>query len=569
MAPPAPTDSTLVRSAPLWYDSTVDLPEVTVRADDIESKWFDRLDLSRWIPLATGVVLFIGIALRLRMYWFNRSLWFDETLLTLNILHRPFSELVPPLQYHQGAPFGFLVLEKAAVLAFGSSEYALRLVPLLAGIAALVLLYRLGRRMLPAPAALAAVGLFAFSVQQIGYSTEVKPYSMDTAVALLVTLTAIRAAETTRRRDLVILALTGAAAVWFSYPAAFVLAGTGICLAAAALSRRHWGNVGKLAVVGLAWTVSCVACYVETLRGVAQDTFVRDIWSAAFVPWDASYWTLEWIVDQTLGVFHAPVGMTLSGLGVFTFIAGWMAGDDQWRLRRWMLASPLAVAFAGAALHRYPFDGRFLNFAVPAILIVVSLGIARVASATGRTAPFVGLALVGLMFLHPLRDTAYLAARPTGFEEIRPVLDYVRQHEVAGDALYLYWRTEPAFAYYSERWKDDDRLPNAKIIHTHPGAPVASTSAGADRRAQDELDALEVMSWADKSALFLKDLDALRGQSRVWVVFYHVRVHDGIDEERWLRGQLEKLGKENDRIALPGASAYEYDLSAASVHQTG
>ncbi len=534
-------------------------------AEPDRNAWFP--DLSRWYPATMIAFLVLGAALRLRMYLFDRSLWFDETLISLNILRRPLSGLVPPLEYHQGAPFGFLALEKAAVLTFGNSEYALRLVPLLAGIAALILLYRLGRRILPAPAALVAVGLFALSVQQIGYSTEVKPYSLDTAMALLVTLSAVRAADAASRRNLLVLAVTGAVAVWFSYPAAFVVAGAGICLGVAALFRRQWTDVAGLALVGVVWALSFLAVYVGTMRGVASDTFVRDIWSTAFVPWQLSYWTAEWILDQNLGVFHDPVGITRGGLGAFTFIVGWFASDAPWQRRRWLLVAPLACAFAAAALHRYPYEGRFLNFAVPAILCVVGLGLARVATTTARSAPVVGLSLVALLFLDPARNVAFLAARPTGLEEIRPVLDYVHQHEVAGDALYLYWRTEPAFAYYSERWKRDGRLPAAKVIYTGVGGTRPVVTAGSIP-GQTEMDAVEVMNMAQRTAMFQRDLDALRDQSRVWIVFYHVSKHEGLDEEEWLHGQLQHLGREEDYIKLPGASAYLYDLRAAPHQRT-
>jgi len=568
MAPPWSTAQSLVsRAGAVWYHSTADLHDLTGAEPGGAPERLPRSDVSRWLPLATEAFLVIGILLRLRMYLFNRSLWFDETLLALNILHRPFRALVPPLEYHQGAPFGFLMLEKAAVLAFGTSEHALRLVPLLASIATLLLLYRLGRRVLPPIATLVAVGLLAVSLQQIGYAAEVKPYSMDTAIALIVSLASIEAAGSVRRRDLVILALTGTVAVWFSYPAVFVLAGAGVCLAAAALRRRHWAGVAHLALVGLAWAISFGLCYVVSLQPVARDSLVRDIWASAFVPWTLSYWTASWILDQNLGIFHDPVGMTMSGLGAFAFVAGLTAGDRHWQFRRWILVSPLAIAFAAAALHRYPYEGRFLNFAVPALVCVMSLGIARVLAATWRTAPVIGLGLVALVFLHPVRDVAFLAARPTGREEIRPVLDYVRQHARDGDALYLYWRTEPGFAYYSERWKNDTLLHSSKVVHTRPDQVFTSAMAGS--RAQKEMDALEVMSWADESALFLRDVDALRGYGRVWVVFYHVRVRDGIDEEQWLRGQLQRLGKEEDRVTLPGASAYLFDLGAAPDRQAG
>src|SRR5216684_7540728 len=81
----------------------------------------------------------LGILFRLRQYLFDRSLWLDEADLVLNVIHRSPSELLKPLDYHQGAPLGFLMLEKSAVLGFGNDEMALRLVPFLSGILALIL----------------------------------------------------------------------------------------------------------------------------------------------------------------------------------------------------------------------------------------------------------------------------------------------------------------------------------------------------------------------------------------------------------------------------------------------
>ena len=555
-----PTHASVQGPQSAWYDSGANLLGLTETLPAGTWERLRRVDLSRWIPAMTALLVLLGILFRLRFYLFNRSLWFDEALLTVNIISRPFDALVPPLEFHQGAPFGFLALEKAAIAVFGTSEFALRAVPLFASIAALLLLYSLCRRILSVPATLVTVGLFALSTQQIGYSAEVKPYSMDTVVGLLVTLMAIRAAETLRRRHLAVLALTGAVVVWFSYPAAFVLAGIGICLAASPLRHRDWVRVAQLAAIGLLWAISFAICYSITVRPIARDTFVSDMWASAFMPWSVSYWTLDWVLGQSLGFFKDPVGMTLSGLGVFGFLAGWAANDRSWRLQRWILASPLAVAFVAAAVHRYPFDGRFLNFAVPSILCIVGLGIARVAEMSRLKAPAIALSLVALVFLDPVRDASFLALRPQGREEIRPVLDYVRQHVVRGDAVYLYYRTEPAFTYYSQQWTDGAGLQTAKIVHTHPGG---------DLHGQDELDALEMMNSNDRSAAFLRALDELRGQTRVWVVFYHVRVRDGVNDERWLLDQLDRLGKQRDRVSSPGASAYLYDLQPNPALQTG
>ena len=76
----------------------------------------------------------LGCLLRLIQYGLNRSLWMDEAYLALNILHRSWAGLFQTLDNHQGAPVIFLLLEKSAVHLLGSSDYALRLLPFLAGL---------------------------------------------------------------------------------------------------------------------------------------------------------------------------------------------------------------------------------------------------------------------------------------------------------------------------------------------------------------------------------------------------------------------------------------------------
>jgi len=149
-----------------------------------------RPDAMKWTPAPPLEVVVwglaaLGILFRLRQYLFDRSLWLDEALVVLNIMHRSPSELLKPLDYHQGAPLGFLALEKAAVLGFGTSEAVLRLVPFLSGVLSMILFVIVSRRFLAPAASMIAVGLFAVSDPLIYYSTEAKQYSSDVAVAIL------------------------------------------------------------------------------------------------------------------------------------------------------------------------------------------------------------------------------------------------------------------------------------------------------------------------------------------------------------------------------------------------
>ena len=76
-------------------------------------------------------IVVLGLGLRTVQYARNRSLWLDEALLALNILHRSAGGLFKGLDYHQGAPIGFLLLEKLATKLAGNGELALRAFPFL------------------------------------------------------------------------------------------------------------------------------------------------------------------------------------------------------------------------------------------------------------------------------------------------------------------------------------------------------------------------------------------------------------------------------------------------------
>ncbi|MFH0963206.1 MAG: glycosyltransferase family 39 protein, partial [Planctomycetota bacterium] len=132
------------------------------------------------------VLLFLGALLRLRQYLFNRSLWGDECMLLSNLAERSFAGLLQPLSHNQAAPPGFLFLTKTAISAFGTSEYALRLVPLIAGLIALFLFYKVARRALTPGAVPIALVLFAVSEYVVYYASEIKQYETDIACAMLV-----------------------------------------------------------------------------------------------------------------------------------------------------------------------------------------------------------------------------------------------------------------------------------------------------------------------------------------------------------------------------------------------
>ena len=103
-------------------------------------KWTDGNIWKR----ATGLFLAIRVVTRMVQYLANCLLLLDEVYLSQNIIHRSLAGLMQPLDLQQSAPILFLFAEKFLTLIDGMSDNALRFVPLINSIAALLLFYLTG-----------------------------------------------------------------------------------------------------------------------------------------------------------------------------------------------------------------------------------------------------------------------------------------------------------------------------------------------------------------------------------------------------------------------------------------
>jgi predicted membrane-bound mannosyltransferase len=156
----------------------------------------------RPVGIALGIVLLLGTFLRLFEYFRNRPLWLDESMLALGIGRQGYAELLGSLDYDQTAPPLFLWGIKTLSLVGGMSEYALRLLPLLAGLALPWVVWRVVRALGGPVAGVIATGLAAISVPLIYYSAEAKPYSLDALMSGILILLTLRTREDPRQSRL-------------------------------------------------------------------------------------------------------------------------------------------------------------------------------------------------------------------------------------------------------------------------------------------------------------------------------------------------------------------------------
>jgi hypothetical protein len=501
------------------------------------------------VSAVAWAVVAAGLVLRVVRFADNRPLWLDEAMLSLNIIERGFLGLLRPLDYLQAAPPAFLLLEKLAVVAFGPTEYALRLVPLLAAIAALIVFRQLSARVLPGLAGLVALGLFAVAEPLVYWSAEAKQYSVDVLAAVVLLHIASEPLLTGRltARRASVLAAVGALAVFFSYASVFALSGIGAALILAPLLSRRRPSATAIAVSAF-WILGFAAVFLF-ITATAAD--IRGALSLG--EWNSG--TLRVPRDAWRAFSHpAPFSRTTTGLAVL------MASLGALSLARHRL--PLLVALAGtfvavavaAQAQLYPFVGRFVLFLVPLVLLLVGAGIQELREATAGRTSAIWVAPLLLLAAYPVGIAGANLVNPPVIEETRDVLRALEERWHPGDSLFVAHRSQPVLAYYAEceacgalDGTPTEDLRGLVLSARSPGSEMG-LQAGGRIYIADIDDRTPIATVASRLA-------PLRGQPRAWVLISSGWDHASVGYV------LDCLGQRLDGFETRNAAAYLYDFS--------
>ncbi|MCW2615680.1 MAG: hypothetical protein JWN08_2674 [Frankiales bacterium] len=393
-----------------------------------------------WAPV---LLLLLGAEMRLRQWSGARSLWLDEALIARSLVSRDYVGLVAdPLQGEQAAPVLWLWASRLSLDLFGEHEKALRLVPLVGGLSALVLVWLLARRLLPAVLVPVAVLLTVLSPSLLYFSNDVKPYSVDVAVCLGLVLLALRVPRAAGpSRPVALLALAGSAAVWASFASVFVLAGLSLVLVLTALREGRGRAVGTGAVLS-AWVVSLGLSYVAVLHRLADSEVLSSFWGYTFPDraLDLPTWLLRRAVELTedpLELAVWPVALALLGYGAW-----------QLRSRGWLLAaSAVPVATVAAALSLYPFASRLALWLVPLAAIALA---AALPSTAGQGRRVVATAAALVLVAAPMATRSVpQVSEVLLVEELRPVMEQLQEQRQPGDLVLVDIPAKAPYDFYT------------------------------------------------------------------------------------------------------------------------
>jgi hypothetical protein len=408
----------------------------------------------------------------------------------------------------------------------------LRFFPLLAGLLALWLFYLLLKRTTYGIGLFAALALFVFNPRLIYYSSEVKQYIVDVTVTLALLLLAAPLFDVSpRKRDLAWLTLAGLLALWFSHPALFVLAGTGLALVIVYIRRRDYSSLRSVLGMGALWIIVIGLLYLLILKDLSQNAYMREYWAGAFLPmppWSEPDWFLR-SLNENIGI---QFGIPYAVLFVFALmLLGWVVLFIQNREYALVFACIGLVTLAASALQLYPVFERMILFLVPLGLILLGKVVEGLQSGLKKY-PVPGtlsaLLLAGFLIYGPLVTSFQSFVAPKYFEHIRPSMDYLRDYSKPGDTLYVYHNAVPAFRFYTPKY--GLRLENIIIGIDHSADPQA----------------------------YYAELDQLDGQKRVWLLFSHVYELDKFNEKDFILEHVGQLGEKVREYRVPGTSVYLY-----------
>ncbi|MEM8809777.1 MAG: glycosyltransferase family 39 protein, partial [Cyanobacteria bacterium P01_G01_bin.38] len=398
--------------------------------------------------------LLFGLILRLVQYASNRSLWFDEASIALN-LHRSYLQLLSKLDYNQAAPPLFLWAEKFAVQILGDNEYALRLFPLIAGLASVVLFYRLAKRLTTGWTTPIAIALFS-SLEYIAYfAGELKPYGLDVTLAILFCLILGRLDYCRLTVPTILLvSLTGALGIWFSFPSIFVLASLELFnliklkVWSLPAAQKRQVAVGRLPIY-TTWLLSFIALYGLVVRQALDNDSLVDSWA---VRYPESPLDILWLLDSLGRFFYKPLGFVgfTDAIAMVAFVSGCVFLYRRSRATLGLLNAPLLLTLIAAYLHQYPFRDRLLLFLAPFALVIVAEGVAGLLRCRRFYWKGLGGLTLGALVAFPVSTSVGNLLMPSRlhFDHVRPVVECMQSQWQPGDQLYLFPEAQRQFDYY-------------------------------------------------------------------------------------------------------------------------
>lgn len=434
------------------------------------------------------LAIFLGLATALRILSLGEdSLWIDEAA-SVAVARLGWQALLDFFfQFETNMALYYVLLH--LWLSLGDSEVALRALSVIPAVATIPVIYALGARLFGKRVGLLGALVLTLNAFHINHAQEARSYPLLLLLVTLASLMFVRALDQPNRRN------------WIGYTLFAVLA-VYSHLFGVLVPISHWASLGfragRVPWRSVIWSALAIGVLLLPI-GVAF--FTRGTFQLG---WYTRQPTALSIV-RVLYILSGGV-LALSAYGVASLLAvvdaarTWRASwgsPKAWAygfVHAWLIV-PLAITFAVSFVTPL-FISRYLSVCLPALVLVVAVGIMQI-----RPARALAAALVVFLALSAWSLRRYYAEPEV--ENWREATRYVLGQARDDDAVVFYVaHLRPAYEYYRDR------------LHGTPGGPVVVFPPP------------QVAAGVPESGFERAPSDDLLGQvtarhARVWLVLSH------------------------------------------------
>lgn len=343
--------------------------------------------------LAVGVIAVAAFALRVYALGTPEFL-FDEGLVA-NAALRDWRYIILRSWLEDAHPPFFYLLTKT-ILTFGSSSFLLRILSTLAGTAAVLLLYRLGARLISRQAGLVACALLAVHLLHVELSRVLRPHALIMALGILSFLKLLDFLNKPDRKNLILLVLVNFALLLLHFNSILIVGAEFVIIAAHAFVRR-----GPLVKAGLA-----LCALTAASMGVNAIFLLRRLNNFPGVQVNVPMlWTLNRTLENLFNLLCLLPFSWAGFLGIALFALGvWRLASQPHVLA--MLLGMIFLPLIVLILARYGiiYHETHIAFILPFLLLVCAAGLASLTRHVRMAAACILLLGAGLLLSAKYQD---------------------------------------------------------------------------------------------------------------------------------------------------------------------
>jgi hypothetical protein len=481
------------------------------------------------------LILTAGVFISLLQFFYNRSLWVDEAMLALNIIHKNSFELLKPLDYGQVAPILFLQIEQLFSVLLPNTEYGLRIFPLLCFWAAIYPFYKIIKNQLQnVYEVIIALSFFALNSNFILYASEVKQYVMDLFTISSIFYLLIKSYKEERNKYYV-LGIAGSLSIFLSNIAPIVLFTAGLYLFYFHIVRLKQKKIFPLIALFTVWLSVFFIYYYFFIYEHPSRKFMVEYWMGsenAFMPYNSLEDFCKFISAKRATVFgvlsqfafvNSPFEIIIQMILLLVSLAGLLCLILKKKIGIIILTcTPPALHLFLSAFQLYPFALRLILYILPGIMIICSIGfvfILKFIFARFDKKKYRFLILLFPVFL-------FSAGYPFKVrrQEIKDSINYIQKNRSENENIYVHPSCFAAAKYY-------------EAIKFAP--PMEYIGSYFDQKIDDNE--------------YIEGLKKLRGKN--WLLYTY-----SLEEEKYLTNKLDSCYKRLKTYHTTGSSAYLYDF---------